>query len=113
MTKSELIELLAAKQTHLMHKDVELAVKLVLDQISNALARDERVEIRGFGSFALHHRPARVGRNPKTGEPVQIPPKRVPHFKPGKEMRERVNAIAAEEAAAAAQLGMAGAVGVS
>src|SRR3546814_2045157 len=63
---------LAAKQTHLMHKDVELAVKLVLDQISNALARDERVEIRGFGSFALHHRPARVGRNPKTGEPVQI-----------------------------------------
>ncbi|SEP68830.1 integration host factor subunit beta [Solimonas aquatica] len=95
MTKSELIELLAAKQTHLMHKDVELAVKLVLDQISNALARDERVEIRGFGSFALHHRPARVGRNPKTGEPVHIPPKRVPHFKPGKEMRERVNAAAA------------------
>src|SRR3546814_11825258 len=92
---------LAAKQTHLMHKDVELAVKLVLDQISNALARDERVEIRGFGSFALHHRPARVGRNPKTGEPVQIPPKRVPHFKPGKEMRERVNAVAAEEAATA------------
>ncbi len=101
MTKSELIELLAAKQTHLMHKDVELAVKLVLDQISNALARDERVEIRGFGSFALHHRPARTGRNPKTGEPVQIPPKRVPHFKPGKEMRERVNGSAAEEQAAA------------
>jgi integration host factor subunit beta len=92
MTKSELIEHLAGKQTHLMHKDVELAVKLVLDQISNALARDDRVEIRGFGSFALHHRPARVGRNPKTGEPVSIPPKRVPHFKPGKEMRERVNA---------------------
>ncbi|HEY9545994.1 MAG TPA: integration host factor subunit beta [Solimonas sp.] len=112
MTKSELIELLAAKQTHLMHKDVELAVKLVLDQISNALARDERVEIRGFGSFALHHRPARVGRNPKTGEPVQIPPKRVPHFKPGKEMRERVNAVAAEEAATA-QAAMGGAVGVN
>jgi integration host factor subunit beta len=91
MTKSELIERLAARQTHLMHKDVELAVKLVLDQISNALARDERVEIRGFGSFSLHHRPARVGRNPKTGAPVSIPPKRVPHFKPGKEMRERVN----------------------
>jgi len=101
MTKSELIEQLAAKQTHLMHKDVELAVKLVLDQISNALARDERVEIRGFGSFALHHRPARVGRNPKTGEPVQIPPKRVPHFKPGKEMRERVNALAQAASAAA------------
>lgn len=102
MTKSELIELLAARQTHLMHKDVELAVKLVLDQISNALARDERVEIRGFGSFALHHRPARVGRNPKTGEPVQIPPKRVPHFKPGKEMRERVNTSLQDEIAAAA-----------
>lgn len=94
MTKSELIERLATQQTHLMQKDVELAVKLVLDQISNALARDDRVEIRGFGSFALHHRPARIGRNPKTGEPVQIPPKRVPHFKPGKEMRERVNEAA-------------------
>jgi integration host factor subunit beta len=102
MTKSELIERLSAKQTHLMQKDVELAVKLVLDQISIALAHDDRVEIRGFGSFALHHRPARVGRNPKTGDPVEIPPKRVPHFKPGKEMRERVNANAQLEAAAAA-----------
>ncbi|TAJ53175.1 MAG: integration host factor subunit beta [Nevskiaceae bacterium] len=91
MTKSELIEALSLKQTHLMQKDVELAVKLVLDQISNALARQQRVEIRGFGSFALHHRPSRVGRNPKTGEPVHIPAKHVPHFKPGKEMRERVN----------------------
>jgi integration host factor subunit beta len=100
MTKSELIERLATQQTHLMQKDVELAVKLVLDQISNALARDDRVEIRGFGSFALHHRPARIGRNPKTGEPVNIPPKRVPHFKPGKEMRERVNEAARAEAAA-------------
>jgi integration host factor subunit beta len=99
MTKSELIEVLSLKQTHLMQKDVELAVKLVLDQISNALSRQERVEIRGFGSFALHHRPARVGRNPKTGAPVQIPAKHVPHFKPGKEMRERVNAVAEEEAA--------------
>ena len=76
--------------------------KLVLDQISNALERQERVEIRGFGSFALHHRPARTGRNPKTGAPVDIPAKHVPHFKPGKEMRERVNAVAEEEAAAAA-----------
>ncbi|MCK9193147.1 MAG: integration host factor subunit beta [Nevskia sp.] len=92
MTKSELIEALALKQTHLMQKDVELAVKLVLDQISNALARQERVEIRGFGSFALHSRPERVGRNPKTGQAVRIPAKHVPHFKPGKEMRERVNA---------------------
>jgi len=92
MTKSELIEALALKQTHLMQKDVELAVKLVLDQISNALSRQERVEIRGFGSFALHSRPSRIGRNPKTGEAVRIPAKHVPHFKPGKEMRERVNA---------------------
>lgn len=91
MTKSELIEILALKQTHLMHKDVELAVKLVLDKVSQALSQQERVEIRGFGSFALHHRPARVGRNPKTGAAVHIPAKSVPHFKPGKEMRERVN----------------------
>jgi integration host factor subunit beta len=91
MTKSELIERLAARQTHLMQKDVELAVKLILDRISLALARQDRVEIRGFGSFALHHRPARTGRNPKTGAPVHIPAKHVPHFKPGKEMRERVN----------------------
>lgn len=91
MTKSELIDRLAMRQTHLMHKDVELAVKMILDEISNALARQDRVEIRGFGSFSLHHRPARTGRNPKTGEAVEIPAKYVPHFKPGKEMRERVN----------------------
>ena len=91
MTKSGLIERLALKQTHLMHKDAELAVKMMLDEIGNALARQDRVEIRGFGSFSLHQRPARVGRNPKTGESVRIPAKRVPHFKPGKEMRERVN----------------------
>jgi integration host factor subunit beta len=90
MTKSELIEALALQQTHLMQTDVELAVKLVLDQISAALSRQERVEIRGFGSFALHRRPARLGRNPKTGDAVPIPAKHVPHFKPGKEMRERV-----------------------
>ncbi len=95
MTKSELIETLALKQTHLMHKDVELAVKLVLDKISHALQERERVEIRGFGSFALHHRPSRVGRNPKTGTSVHVPAKYVPHFKPGKEMRERVNELAA------------------
>lgn len=91
MTKSELIEALSLKQAHLMQKDVELAVKLVLDHISQALARQERVEIRGFGSFSLNARAPRVGRNPKTGEPVEIPAKWVPHFKPGKEMRERVN----------------------
>mgnify|MGYP001607111639 CR=1 FL=1 len=91
MTKSELIEKLTLKQNHLMHKDVELAVKLVLDEVGNSLARQDRVEIRGFGSFSLHHRPSRTGRNPKTGESVEIPAKHVPHFKPGKEMRERVN----------------------
>jgi len=91
MTKSELIAELAAKQAHLTPKDVELSVRLILDRISLALAHAERVEIRGFGSFAVHHRPARVGRNPKSGVSVNIPAKHVPHFKPGKEMRERVN----------------------
>jgi len=91
MTKSELIDRLAQQQTHLSHKDVELAVKLLLERISQALTEEERIEIRGFGSFSLHRRPARVGRNPKTGEPVSIPAKYVPHFKPGKELRERVN----------------------
>ncbi|MEK6805410.1 MAG: integration host factor subunit beta [Pseudomonadota bacterium] len=95
MTKSGLIERLANQQTHLMHKDAELAVKLLLDEIGNSLAKQDRVEIRGFGSFSLHRRPARTGRNPKTGESVKIPEKRVPHFKPGKEMRERVNQRAA------------------
>ena len=93
MTKSELIDRLAQRQTYLSHKDVELAVKLLLEHICHSLAQDDRIEIRGFGSFSLHHRPPRVGRNPKTGEPVSIPPKRVPHFKPGKEMRERVNSL--------------------
>jgi len=91
MTKSDLIAALSLKQIHLMQSDVELAVKLVLDQVGLALSRDDRVEIRGFGSFALHSRPARIGRNPKSGVAVHIPAKRVPHFKPGKEMRERVN----------------------
>lgn len=97
MTKSELIDKLAIRQTHLMHKDVELAVKLILDEVSLALARQDRVEIRGFGSFSLHHRPARVGRNPKTGDAVRISAKFVPHFKPGKELRERVNQRAGTE----------------
>lgn len=91
MTKSELIDLLADSQPHLSHKDVELAVKLLLDRVSDALADQERIEIRGFGSFSLHHRPQRIGRNPKTGDAVVIPSKAVPHFKPGKELRERVN----------------------
>ncbi len=91
MTKSELINLLAAKQPQLEPKDVELAVKELLEQMSGALAAGERIEVRGFGSFSLHYRPPRTGRNPKTGAAVQVPDKFVPHFKPGKELRERVN----------------------
>lgn len=91
MTKSELIEAIAAKQTQLSLKDVELAVKSVIEQMSNALTSSERIEIRGFGSFSLHYREPRQGRNPKTGDAVQLPGKYVPHFKPGKELRERVN----------------------
>jgi len=91
MTKSELIEILARKQSHLPTKDVELAVKSLLEQMSNALADGRRIEIRGFGSFSLHFRPPRMGRNPKTGEAVALSGKYVPHFKPGKDLRERVN----------------------
>lgn len=92
MTKSELIELIARKQRHLPAKDVELAVKHLLELMSDALASGERIEIRGFGSFSLHFRPPRMGRNPKTGETVALSGKYVPHFKPGKELRDRVNA---------------------
>jgi integration host factor subunit beta len=91
MTKSELIDVLARKQSHLAYKDVELSVKTMLEHMSQALATGDRIEIRGFGSFSLHFRPPRVGRNPKTGETVSLPGKYVPHFKPGKELRERVN----------------------
>lgn len=91
MTKSELIEILSQKQTQLAYKDVELAVKNMLEHMATTLANGERIEIRGFGSFSLHYRPPRVGRNPKTGDSVDLTAKYVPHFKPGKEMRERVN----------------------
>ena len=91
MTKSELIDRLVERQTHMSHRDVELAVKLLIENVSDELSDAGRIEIRGFGSFSVHHRPARMGRNPKTGVSVQIPQKYVPHFKPGKEMRERVN----------------------
>ena len=91
MTKSELISLLAAKQPQLDYRDVELAVKELLEQMSGALSSGDRIEVRGFGSFSLHYRPPRTGRNPKTGTAVQVPDKFVPHFKPGKELRERVN----------------------
>ena len=91
MTKSELIEKLADQQVHLPYKDVELAVKCILERMSRALSSGERIEIRGFGSFSLHYRSPRVGRNPKTGQSVDLTGKYVPHFKPGKELRERVN----------------------
>ncbi len=91
MTKSELIEKLTVSQSQLTAKDMELAVKMILDQMADSLARGERIEIRGFGSFSLHYRAPRMGRNPKTGDPVSLPGKYFPHFKPGKELRERVN----------------------
>ena len=91
MTKSELIEILARRQGHLKADDVDLAVKNLLEMMSNALTQGERIEIRGFGSFSLHFRPPRLGRNPKTGDSVALPGKHVPHFKPGKELRDRVN----------------------
>ena len=93
MTKSELIDSLAEIQQHLAHIDVELGVKSILEQMSGSLSNGERIEIRGFGSFSLHFRAPRMGRNPKTGEAVALPGKHVPHFKPGKALRERVNNI--------------------
>ncbi len=92
MTKSELIARLAERFPQLVAKDAELAVKVILDAMTEALARGDRIEIRGFGSFSLNHRPPRVGRNPRSGERVEVPEKWVPHFKAGKELRERVDA---------------------
>ena len=97
MTKSELIERIVAAQARsssaqLNSKDVEFAVKTMLEQMSQTLASGDRIEIRGFGSFSLHYRAPRIGRNPKTGESVGLAGKHVPHFKPGKELRDRVNA---------------------
>ncbi len=93
LTKSELIARVASRNTLslLEEEDIELAIKTILEQMVETLAAGERVEIRGFGSFSLHHRPPRVGRNPKTGESVNVGSKYVPHFKPGKELKERVN----------------------
>jgi len=93
MTKSELIEILAGQQPHLKEDDVELAVRLMLDMMAGSLATHERIEIRGFGSFSVHYRPPRTGRNPRTGEAVELPARHVPHFRPGKELRERVSSV--------------------
>jgi integration host factor subunit beta len=91
MTKSELIELMSREQAHLPPRDIESAVKLMIEQMGTALSDGRRIEIRGFGSFSLHFRPPRMGRNPKTGEAVALAGKHVPHFKPGKQLRERVD----------------------
>lgn len=99
LTKSELIERIVAKQSLLTAKDVELAVKTIVEQMSESLSTGGRIEIRGFGSFSLHYREPRVGRNPKTGEAVTLVGKYVPHFKPGKELKDRVNESLQEEIA--------------
>ena len=91
MTKSELITQLSDKFSQLVHKDAELSVKTIINSLDNTLSKGGRVEIRGFGSFSLNHRPARLGRNPKTGEKVNVPEKFVPHFKPGKELKIKVD----------------------
>jgi len=90
--KSELVRALNEKLPELQVKDVELALNCILRQMADAIVQGERIEIRGFGSFNLHHRPPRVARNPKTGEAINLPAKVALHFKPGKEMRDRVNA---------------------
>jgi integration host factor subunit beta len=91
MTRSDLVEELAARFGQLTQRDAEYAVKAILDAMNDALVRGHRIEIRGFGSFSINHRPPRVGRNPRSGEQVAIAEKRVPHFKPGKALREAVN----------------------
>ncbi len=92
MTKSELIERLSMKYSELRAQDVEEAVKLMIERICQSLEKGDRVEIRGFGSFSLHYREARTGRNPKTGDSVKVPAKSIPYFRAGKELRERVDA---------------------
>jgi integration host factor subunit beta len=96
MTRSDLVEELAARFGQLTHRDAEYAVKTILDAMSEALVRGHRIEIRGFGSFSINRRPPRMGRNPRSGESVHIPEKRVPHFKPGKALREAVDKRTAE-----------------
>jgi integration host factor subunit beta len=102
MTRSDLVAKLAERFTQLTHRDAEFAVKTILDAMTDALARGHRIEIRGFGSFSINRRPPRVGRNPRSGEQVTIPEKLVPHFKPGKALREAVDIERADAAAQAA-----------
>ncbi|HQR20259.1 MAG TPA: integration host factor subunit beta [Burkholderiaceae bacterium] len=97
MTKSELIARLAERNPRLVARDADEAVNTMLDAMTEALAGGQRIEIRGFGSFALNYRPPRVGRNPKSGDRVQVPAKYVPHFKAGKELRERVDGEAGDD----------------
>jgi integration host factor subunit beta len=92
MTRSDLVTRLAERFPQLTQRDTEFAVKTILDAMSDALARGHRIEIRGFGSFSINRRPPRMGRNPRSGEQVLIPEKLVPHFKPGKALREAVDA---------------------
>jgi len=92
MTRSDLVDELAARFAQLTQRDAEFAVKAILDAMNDALVRGHRIEIRGFGSFTINRRPPRMGRNPRSGESVSIPEKRVPHFKPGKALREAVDA---------------------
>ncbi|WP_144638992.1 integration host factor subunit beta [Bordetella genomosp. 13] len=101
MTKSELIAALAARYPQLAARDTDYAVKTMLDAMTQALASGQRIEIRGFGSFSLSQRSPRIGRNPKSGEQVLVPGKQVPHFKAGKELRERVDLVASERDGAA------------
>jgi len=96
MTRSDLVEELAARFAQLTHRDAESAVKTILDAMGDALVRGNRIEIRGFGSFSVSRRPPRIGRNPRSGESVAVPEKRVPHFKPGKALREAVDEQAAQ-----------------
>jgi len=91
MNKSELVAYLAEENPHLYHRDVERIVSTVFDEIASALSRGDRVELRGFGAFSIKHRDSRVGRNPRTGEAVQVAAKSVPYFKTGKVLREKLN----------------------
>ena len=102
MTRSDLVEELAARFAQLTQRDAEHAVKTIQDAVSDALVQGQRIEIRGFGSFSVSRRPARIGRNPRSGESVQIPEKRVPHFKPGKALREAVDFQSNPDSAATA-----------